>query len=173
MGWLPEIGRISTEEKMRALPLFLYMCAFSYGFIKNNFMKIPWNRIDTKLNVDVFGVGPTEFVIICAVGFFLYGPNRVKKQLNGKGIIVENDGKSLKAQCERRIAEGKYTLYTQTNKYTYNHKLTTLHINIRNKYCHEAKNIKSSWTYISRNWKWEWRFTGQDFWIWRTEDKQK
>ena len=45
----------------------------------------------TALNVDLFGLGPAEVVVIAGAAALLYGPGRLKSQLRdsgGKGKIV-------------------------------------------------------------------------------------
>lgn len=38
------------------------------------------------LYVDIFGLGPSEVIIIVGAGLFLYGPDRLKQQLRDSGV---------------------------------------------------------------------------------------
>ena len=41
--------------------------------------------VRTRLYLDIFGLGPSEIAIVFAAAAFIYGPDRLKKQLNDKG----------------------------------------------------------------------------------------
>lgn len=57
-----------------------------------------------KLQLDIFGLGPAEVVIIAGVAAFLYGPGRLKEQLREKGIKGTVVSKGFKAERQERIA---------------------------------------------------------------------
>jgi Sec-independent protein translocase protein TatA len=61
---------------------------------------------DSRLYLDLFGLGPTEIVIVIAAAGLLYGPDKVKGQLRDSG--VENPivvSKGLKGERRERIKE--------------------------------------------------------------------
>lgn len=56
------------------------------------------------LQIDLFGLGPSEVVVVVAAAALLYGPDRIKGQLRDSG--VENDfvkGKGLRAERVERV----------------------------------------------------------------------
>ena len=56
------------------------------------------------LNLDIFGLGPAEVVVIATAVAVLYGPNRLKEQLREKGIKGPAVSGGYKAEREERIA---------------------------------------------------------------------
>ena len=42
--------------------------------------------VSTALKLDIFGLGPTEVVVILTAGVLLFGPDKLKSQLREKGI---------------------------------------------------------------------------------------
>ena len=56
------------------------------------------------LNLDIFGLGPAEVVVIATAVAVLYGPNRLKDQLREKGIKGPAVSGGYKAEREERIA---------------------------------------------------------------------
>ena len=61
------------------------------------------NRV---LHVDVFGLGPSEVIIIVGAGLFLYGPDRLKQQLRDSGV----KGKIVSAGWRQERAESIKTM---------------------------------------------------------------
>lgn len=62
-------------------------------------------KVDTKLQLDIFGLGPAEVVIIFGVVLLLFGPDRVKEQLREKGVKSKIVSKGWKAEREERIKD--------------------------------------------------------------------
>ncbi len=58
-------------------------------------------RRSKVLNVDIFGLGPSEVIIIVGAGLFLYGPDRLKQQLRESGV----KGKIVSAGWRQERAE--------------------------------------------------------------------
>jgi len=56
------------------------------------------------LKVDIFGIGPTELVVIAAAAAVLYGPGRLKTQLREKGVKNTAVSEGFKAEREERIS---------------------------------------------------------------------
>lgn len=59
----------------------------------------------TKLYFDVFGVGPSELVVIAAAAGLIYGPDKVNKQFKEKGVQGAPTAKGWKREREERIKE--------------------------------------------------------------------
>ena len=57
----------------------------------------------TKLYLDLFGLGPTEIVVVIAAGVLLFGPDRVKDQLREKGVQNELVSAGWRADNQERI----------------------------------------------------------------------
>jgi len=56
---------------------------------------------ESRLFLDLFGLGPTEVVIIAAAAGLLYGPDRLKQQLRDRGVkgtIVSSGWKEERAE---------------------------------------------------------------------------
>ena len=60
-------------------------------------------RPSTALNLEVFGLGPTELVVILATGVLLFGPDRVKSQLREQGVKGGIVSSSWRAESLDRI----------------------------------------------------------------------
>lgn len=61
---------------------------------------------DTRLYLDLFGLGPSEIVIVAVVAGLLYGPDRLRGQLRDSGVsnsVVNSKG--LRLEREERIGE--------------------------------------------------------------------
>ena len=59
---------------------------------------------DTRLYLDLFGLGPSEIVIVAVVAGLLYGPDRLRGQLRDSGVsnsVVNSKG--LRLEREERI----------------------------------------------------------------------
>jgi hypothetical protein len=64
------------------------------------------SRVLTRLNAsDIFGVGPTEAIIIGGAFLFIYGPNRVKGEMREKGIENVPSSKGWKAVQKERVED--------------------------------------------------------------------
>ena len=57
------------------------------------------------LRIDLFGLGPSEIVIIIGAGLLLYGPDRVKQQLRDSGVKGKIVSAGWKAERLERITE--------------------------------------------------------------------
>ena len=53
--------------------------------------------------LDLFGLGPTEIVVVMAAGVLLFGPDRVKDQLREKGVQNEFVSAGWRADNLERI----------------------------------------------------------------------
>tara|TARA_A100001035_G_C27569032_1_gene402233 strand:- start:102 stop:551 length:450 start_codon:yes stop_codon:yes gene_type:complete len=61
---------------------------------------------DTRLYLDLFGLGPSEIVIVAVVAGLLYGPDRLRGQLRDSGVsnsVVNSKG--LRLEREERIGK--------------------------------------------------------------------
>ena len=61
---------------------------------------------DTRLYLDLFGLGPSEIVIVVVVAGLLYGPDRLRGQLRDSGVsnsVVNFKG--LRLEREERIGK--------------------------------------------------------------------
>jgi hypothetical protein len=64
------------------------------------------SRVLTRLYAsDIFGVGPTEALIIGGAFMFIYGPNRVKGEMREKGIENVPTSKGWQAVRKERIED--------------------------------------------------------------------
>jgi Sec-independent protein translocase protein TatA len=61
-------------------------------------------QLQTAVQLDIFGLGPAEVVVIAGAAALLYGPGRIKEQLRDKGIKGGVVSKGFKAEREERIA---------------------------------------------------------------------
>mmetsp|Transcript_21477 Transcript_21477/g.30778 ORF Transcript_21477/g.30778 Transcript_21477/m.30778 type:complete len:158 (-) Transcript_21477:65-538(-) len=59
----------------------------------------------SKLFLDIFGLGPTEVVIILGAAALLYGPDRIKGQLRESGVKGVIVSAGWRAEREERIKE--------------------------------------------------------------------
>lgn len=58
---------------------------------------------ETRVELDIFGLGPAEVVIIAGAAALLYGPGRLKEQLREKGVKGTVVSKGFKAEREERV----------------------------------------------------------------------
>ena len=56
-----------------------------------------------RLHLDLFGLGPTEIIVVVAAGVLLFGPDRVKDQLREKGVRNELVSAGWRADNQERI----------------------------------------------------------------------
>eukprot|EP00981_Chlorochromonas_danica_P003516 scaffold659_cov192-Ochromonas_danica.AAC.29 len=61
----------------------------------------------TRLYLDIFGLGPSEILIIAGAGLLLYGPAKVKEQLRGSGVKGQIVSKGWIYDRKERIEEMK------------------------------------------------------------------
>lgn len=59
----------------------------------------------TKLNIDIFGLGPPEIAVIGIAFVVLYGPDRIKSQLKNNGVKGEIVSEGWKASQKTKIKE--------------------------------------------------------------------
>ena len=87
------------------------------SFLCSNFHHGKFKRPTSKLDLDIFGLGPPEVAIMVAAAALLYGPDRVKIQLgkNGaKGVVVS---KGWQADHAARVDEmRKYAVSVRTER---------------------------------------------------------
>lgn len=85
---------------MRRLILWILNVAFTAAFRPARLHPL----VQTRLQLDIFGLGPAEVVIIAGAAALLFGPGRLKEQLREKGIKGAVVSKGYKAEREERIA---------------------------------------------------------------------
>ena len=76
---------------------------------------------DTRLYLDLFGLGPSEIVIIVVVAGLLYGPDKLRGQLRDSGVsnsVVNSKG--LRLEREERIDKMLDDAETRRNKRAWN-----------------------------------------------------
>ena len=56
-----------------------------------------------SLYLDLFGLGPTEIIVVIAAGVLLFGPDRVKGELREKGVKNELVSAGWRADNQERI----------------------------------------------------------------------
>ena len=66
-------------------------------------LRHPKHSSQKRLQLDVFGLGPAEVVVIAVAAAVLYGPGRLKEQLREKGIKGSAVSKGFKADREERV----------------------------------------------------------------------
>jgi hypothetical protein len=88
------------------LILALQMAAMAHAFYHASpgFVAKP-TRTLTRLYADIFGVGPTEALIIGGAFLFIYGPNRVKGELRESGVENVPSSKGWQAQSKERVED--------------------------------------------------------------------
>jgi len=90
----------------RRLILLLVLCSISWLNALRGLctQRHPKHGNKTQLQLDVFGLGPAEVVVIAVAAAVLYGPGRLKEQLRDKGIKGSAVSKGFKADREERIS---------------------------------------------------------------------
>lgn len=90
---------------MRVLLFFLVGIASSFRQIAwaPNASRTSGRARETRVGLDIFGLGPAEVVIIVGAAALLYGPGRLKEQLREKGVKGTVVSKGYKAEREERI----------------------------------------------------------------------
>ena len=71
---------------------------------QNTSVLVRYSTRDTKLYLDLFGLGPSEVVIVAVAAALLYGPEKVRGQLRDSGVsnsVVNSKG--LRLEREERI----------------------------------------------------------------------
>jgi len=61
----------------------------------------------TALNIDLFGLGPAEVIVIAGATVLLFGPDRIKSQLRESGVKNSITSEGYKAEREERIKDMK------------------------------------------------------------------
>ena len=90
--------------------LFLiFFCNFNsiYCFIPTHINRITnsftTTTSTTSLQLDIFGLGPAEVVVIAGAAALLFGPDRIKSQLRESGVKNSITSEGYKAEREERI----------------------------------------------------------------------
>ena len=80
-----------------------------YCFIPRNINRITSSTTSstTSLQLDIFGLGPAEVVVIAGAAALLFGPDRIKSQLRESGVKNSITSEGYKAEREERIQEMK------------------------------------------------------------------
>lgn len=88
--------------------VFMFLCIFPYNLalLLSKQLRNSSNRsASTALKLDIFGLGPTEVVVIITAGVLLFGPDKLKSQLKEKGIKGGLVSSGWRAESLERIDE--------------------------------------------------------------------
>ena len=88
----------------------IFFCNFNsiYCFIPTHINRITnsfttTTTSTTSLQLDIFGLGPAEVVVIAGAAALLFGPDRIKSQLRESGVKNSITSEGYKAEREERI----------------------------------------------------------------------
>jgi Sec-independent protein translocase protein TatA len=84
------------------LILCLLLLLHGKAFVINRINKFQSTEL-SRLNLDIFGLGPSEVVIIFGVGIFLYGPSNIRSQLRNQGVKGSIVSEGWRAERAERI----------------------------------------------------------------------
>jgi len=71
--------------------------------INANFVKPLRHKSATKLQLDLFGLGPAEVIVIAGAVVLLFGPDRIKSQLRDSGVKNTITSEGWKAEQEEKV----------------------------------------------------------------------